>query len=61
MVGLYDLFVKDKSITPIEELPQEEKMKLTDECREMKIQYTNETLITQCKILHLIKEINNNS
>jgi|GEM_PF-4706233 len=58
MVGLYNTFVKDGAIKKIEDLLIEEKQTLVNECREVKTEYTNETLTTQCKILHLIKSIN---
>ena len=62
MIRTYNAFLKEGILTPIEFLSGEEKIKLTTECREMKnVSYSNESLITSCKILHLIKFINNNT
>lgn len=56
----YNDYVRIKMLVPIEELESEEKMKLVSECREMKgVFYTNETLIRNCKILHVINLLNN--
>lgn len=60
MLELYDKFINDGVVKPIEELTNEEKEKLVAECREVKNHnYTNETLTETSKILHLIKTINN--
>jgi hypothetical protein len=57
MIGIYNKWIKDE-LTPIEDLPREEKLKLVDECRATGNNYTNKTLIEQCKILYLIKNLN---
>lgn len=59
MLGLYEKFVIEGVLNPIEELSLAEKQNLISECKMMKdIFYTNEKLITNCKILHLINLIN---
>ena len=58
---VYNQFVKDGSITKIEYLDIETKMKLVDECRKQDIVFTNESLTNQCRILHLFKVINDNT
>lgn len=60
MKQVYNEFVKDKTITPIEELSFDEKMSLVDECRATGGTFTNETLIEQSKMVHLIRTINKN-
>jgi hypothetical protein len=60
MGRMYKNFISDGLLTPIEYLPIEEKTSLAKECREVKDSfYTNETLKTQCAILHTINLINN--
>ncbi len=61
LLGVYKECVKDGSVIAIEDLQKEEKENLVAECREQDIFFTNETLIQQCKCLHLIKAINDNS
>lgn len=62
MLREYRRLISYGQLIPIEYLPIEEKVALTTECREMKnIFYTNESLKINCKILHLINLINNNS
>lgn len=59
MTRVYNRFVKYGELIKIEDLPKDEKMELVNECREMKgVFYTNESLIMGCKILHVIKLIN---
>lgn len=58
MISTYNSFVRNKEIKPIEELPEEEKKRLVAECREMKKDYTNTTLIEQVKVLYVIENIN---
>lgn len=67
----YYLFIQYGYLQRIEDIPTEEKIELTTECRniEMKdrsgkterIRFTNETLTDYCRILHVIKFINNNT
>lgn len=62
MLELYSRFVSEKILIPIEDLTVEEKIELTSECRQMEdIVFTNKTLTEHCKILYVIKTINNNS
>lgn len=62
MTGLYNSFVRDGVLKPIEEISKEEKEKLVSECREVKNHnYTNETLTQTSKVLYLIKSINDYS
>lgn len=62
MGKLYDEFVRQGLLTKIEYLPVEEKVELTNECREVKdVLYTNKSLTENCRILHLIKFINKTS
>lgn len=58
----YDNFIlREKIMLPIELLSKEQKEKLVAECREVKNHnYTNETLIRDCKLLHVVKTIKNN-
>lgn len=62
LLKAYDqLILRDKVMLPIDLLTKEEKEKLVAECREVKDHnYTNETLIRDCKLLHVIKTIKNN-
>lgn len=60
-LSTYKMFVLDKSITPIEKLPEDEKIKLVSECKETGINFTNSTLTDSARILHIIKFINENS
>lgn len=60
LIRTYNQFVKEGLLSSIEDLDVEEKKKLVAECREMKdVFYTNETLIRNCKILHVINLLNN--
>lgn len=61
MLHLYDTFIMENSITPIEKLPEENKRQLVKECRETGWDFTNASLISSAKILHTIKFINENS
>lgn len=61
MLNLYDIFIREKSILPIELLPKENKISLVKECRDTGLEFTNKTLINSAKILHTIKFINANS
>lgn len=59
MIRLYDRFVSDGSLLPVEELPITEKKVLTSECRLMKdVFFTNDKLKMYCKILHTINALN---
>lgn len=60
MGRLYKQYVNEGLIKPIQLLSNEEKVELTSECRLMEgVAYTNESLILNCKILHVINLINN--
>lgn len=61
MLLIYRDLIKDKWLTPIEDLPTYEKQQLVNECRDTGLFFTNETLIRSAKILHTIKFINANS
>lgn len=61
MIQVYNEFVKDKILMPIEELSFDDKMSLVDECRATGEFFTNETLIEQSKMLHVIRTINSNT
>lgn len=61
MIKMYDKFVAENLIEPIEKLPETEKKLLVEECRLTGEDFTNETLITTSKIFHVIKQINSYS
>lgn len=56
LLPIYEKFVSE-GLKPIENLSVEEKISLTEECRKTGERYTNRTLIEQCKILYLIKNV----
>ena len=59
MTKMYNQFVNDGLLVPIEFLPEEKKIELVDECRRVKDSfYTNESLRVQCRILHAINIVN---
>ena len=51
---LYKNFTDDKTFERIEDLPEDKKILLTQECRRTNKFYTNKTLIEDCKILYVI-------
>jgi hypothetical protein len=55
MISVYNKFVNDKSIIPIEELPEEEKKYLVAECNRSHPGHSNATLIEQCRMFHLTR------
>lgn len=57
MLPMYEKLVRE-GLIPIENLSEEGKRSLMAECRRTGENYTNKTLIEQCKILYLIKTIN---
>lgn len=59
MIQVYESFIKEGILISIEKLSFEDKMSLVDECRATGATFTNETLIQQSKILHVIRTINN--
>lgn len=62
MLLLYEQFIVQGLLIPIEQLSLEEKKKLVNECRLMEnIFYTNKSLIENSKILYVINLINENS
>lgn len=61
MIKIYNLFVKEENVIPIEKLPKEDKELLVKECRDTGLKFTNATLIEASKILHTLKFINANS
>lgn len=58
----YQQFLNEGILTPIENITQEEKINLVNECRSMKDKnYTNKTLKEQSIVLYLILFLNFNS
>lgn len=55
MVKVYNIFVHYGDIKKIEDLPEENKKELVDECRETGLKFTNETLRRSARILHTLK------
>lgn len=60
-LSTYKMLIADKSIAKIEDLPNDDKIKLVTECRKTGLNFSNETLINASKILHVINFINANS
>ena len=56
LIPMYERFVRE-GLPRIEDLPHEEKVSLTEECRATGEKFTNETLIKQCKILYLLRNV----
>ncbi len=61
LTAAYKEFVKDGSLVAIEDLTPPEKENLSRECRLQGMEFTNESLVRQCRTLHLIRLINNNT
>jgi Mg/Co/Ni transporter MgtE len=58
ILKVYKILVNEKQITIIENLAEEEKKKLVDECRETGLKFTNKSLTNAAKILHVLKFFN---
>lgn len=54
----YKLFLNE-GLTKIEDLPEDKKKELVDECRETGLSFTNESLRQAARILHTLKFIIN--
>lgn len=54
----YKLFLNE-GLTKIEDLPEDKKKELVDECRETGLTFTNESLRQSARILHTLKFIIN--
>lgn len=57
LLPMYERFVKE-GLTPIEDLPLEKKIELVNECKANGKNLDKETLIQKCKILYLLKSLN---
>lgn len=57
LLRLYEYFLIEENLTPIEKLPEEAKKELVNECRATGLFFTNESLIKSAKILHTLKFI----
>lgn len=59
MLNTYNVFVKEKTIIPIESLIIEEKIKLWEDCKLIGIE--RDKIVDAAKILHTVNFINENS
>jgi hypothetical protein len=57
LLRVYDLMLTEENLTPIENLPEDQKKNLVTECRATGITFTNESLREAARILHVIKFI----
>lgn len=59
--SLYNLFVKENGLVPIDKLDENKKIELVKECKNTGKSFTNTSLINAAKVLHTLKFIKDNS